>query len=104
MKQVYTCPDTLRLGNARNLLEQAGIDTEMRNEYASSGVGELGFTDAWPSLWVINDGDYSRACKLVKTAFTDEPGADWLCQQCGESNPSGFELCWHCETAAPQSD
>ena len=44
--------DTVHLGHVENLLHEAGISVEKRNQYASGGAGELSAIDVMPELWV----------------------------------------------------
>ena len=66
MKKVFTHPNSLIVGNARSLLEEAGIQAELRNEFASSAMGETAPLETWPELWV-GEGDYEQARDLLNT-------------------------------------
>lgn len=98
MKLVYTNEMSLIVGNARNLLENAGIEVVLRNEYAGGVVGEVSAFDAWPELWVVHDRDYDRACTLLDKALSNPNASDWLCQRCHEHNDAAFEICWNCNS------
>ena len=47
--------------NLKNVLEDAGIDVVIMNEFASSGAGDLATFDTWPELWVGNDSQFEQA-------------------------------------------
>ncbi len=100
MKKVFTHQNPLIVGNARNLLEERGIAAELRNEFASSAMGETAPLETWPELWV-GDADYERARELLDTALVERGSADWTCGRCGEANGAAFELCWQCGAPAP---
>lgn len=93
---MYTHENIAMVGSARNVLESAGIDCRLQNQYAGGGSGELPYVQAWPELWVIEDADYQRACQLLEKVFDAPAGADWQCEHCAENNASSFEVCWHC--------
>ena len=98
MKLVYTHANPLLVGNAQNLIEQAGIAVTLKNQFASSGVGELSAFDSWPEVWVVNDADYARAAAIVASALSASDAPEWICPQCREHNDAAFEHCWQCQT------
>lgn len=102
MKKVYTNENRFLVGNARNILEGEGIEVALRNEHASSAMGELSPFDTWMELWVVQDRDYDRACSVLDDALSDVAAPEWVCQPCGEANDASFELCWQCGAAAPE--
>jgi len=95
MKLVYTAPNLALVSLRRDLLNDAGIASELRNQYAAGGVGELAPIDAWPELWVI-DREAERALALVASISEQADGPEWVCGTCRESNPAGFVSCWSC--------
>lgn len=96
MKLVFTHENSLITGNARGLLEAAGIEVVTRNQFSQGGVGELPAFDTWPEIWVVDDADYPRALELLRTAFSGVGDAEWRCPACAESNDASFEICWRC--------
>jgi hypothetical protein len=98
MKLVYTHENRLLVGNAQNLIEQAGIAVILKNEFASGGIGELSAFDTWPEIWVVNDADYARAAEVIATALSPADAQEWICSNCAESNDAAFEHCWNCQT------
>lgn len=101
MKLVYTNENRMIVGNAKNLLDAAGIEVLLKNEFAAGGLGDLPVFDTWMEIWVSDDADYQRACELLESALSDQAAAEWLCQPCGERNDASFELCWQCGAAQP---
>lgn len=100
MKLVYTHPNIAMVVQAQALVEQAGIDCELRNQYASGAVGELAPISAWPEVWVLNDR-FTEQAETVIGAMQEAPDApDWNCSQCENTNPATFESCWHCGAEA----
>ncbi len=96
MKAVYSNENSLLVANAKNLLEHAGIEVALQNDYAGGGLGELAPIDVWVQVWVRHDADYARALQLLST-IAKSPTADWRCQQCEEINGDAFEFCWQCQ-------
>jgi hypothetical protein len=95
VKLLYTHPNRILVDNARNIVENAGIPTELRNEFAGGGVGELAPIGTWLELWV-RTRDLERARAVLDAVFASEAEDDWVCPACGELNSGSFEFCWHC--------
>lgn len=98
MKLVYTNENQLMVGHLKNLLENQGITTIVKNEFLGSGFGELSGADTWPELWVVEDDDYSRAAKLAEEMIFEPTGKEWRCPSCHEVNGAAFEQCWKCQS------
>ena len=96
MKLVYTRPNLVLVVQTQSLIEFAGIECVVCNEYASGAIGELAPIDAWPELWVINDEDCDKAESHIEESHTSTQRAEWKCAGCGSLNPATFDLCWHC--------
>lgn len=97
MRKIYTHQNPALVANARALLEQAGIATVLRNEFAGGAVGELSFLDSWPEVWLLNDNDAAEAARILQQLQeNNHTAADWHCPQCGENNAASFDFCWHC--------
>ena len=97
MKMVYTNESSFIVGNAKNILEAHGIGVILKNEHASSVIGEVSAFDAWLEIWVKNDDDYPNACKIIESSLSSENAAQWLCTRCDEEIDASFELCWNCQ-------
>ena len=96
--KIYTHQNLTLVGNASNLLQQAGISCEIRNQYTGGATGELSFVETWPELW-INEQDLNQATQVLSTLGDDATARDWRCGKCGEENGGSFELCWQCGQA-----
>lgn len=99
MKMVYTNDNRFIVANAKNILEEQGIDVMLKNEFASSAIGEVSAFDAWVELWVHNDDDYDRAVSILEASLSQEGEPGWTCVKCRERNDASFEICWQCQTA-----
>ena len=96
--RVYSNDNVAVVGSLRNYLAQHNIQAEMRNEFSAGVMSELGFTNAWPELWVVEE-DVEAARLLLEKADAStktEDNQDWLCKYCREENPGTFEVCWQC--------
>ena len=62
MKQVFSSPDSAQVGLAKSRLDAAGIACEVRNEAVSQSLAGIAFAT---ELWVLNDGDYEDARRLL---------------------------------------
>lgn len=96
MKLVYTHENRLLVGNARGVLEAQGIEVTMRNEYVGGVTGDVPVFETWPELWVVDDQDHERACRILANAFNREAEDHWNCENCDEQNADSFEFCWNC--------
>lgn len=83
--------------NIKNLLQREGIDCQLRNQYASGGLGEIAPIDTWPELFV-DEAHRAAAENIIQTVLAETNEASWYCSECGEENDSSFEICWQCQT------
>lgn len=83
----------------KNLLALEGVDCLLKNNWLSSAIGEIPFTDCYPELWVIDDEIYPRARLLLDAwlARDVDPEAEpWVCPACAEKSAQHFAVCWNC--------
>lgn len=96
MKKVFTHTNSLIVANAQNLLSVHRVKSELFNQFASGGAGELSAIDSWPEIWV--DGkDYEKAIQFLKPFNASIKTEQWMCHTCGEKNESTFDFCWNCQ-------
>lgn len=100
MQLIYSNESSILAGNIKNLLELAGIEVLVKNEFASGAVGDLSAFDAWVELWV-DDNKVTKAESIVKEAQNKLDTSDWFCPQCKEPNASSFDICWQCQHEKP---
>ena len=101
MKLVYTHENGILVSHVKNLLELAGIEIEMRNQFAGGANGELPVFHTWPEIWLVNETDLARAEALIQQLDAQAGGEPWTCTQCGEINEPEFDFCWRCQTQQP---
>lgn len=103
MKRVWSgssLPDTAHF---KNVLEQAGIASIIKNRELGGGIGDLPVFDAAPELWVLDAGDAARATALIRESVRPAAtGAPWRCPACGEDNEPQFAACWNCGRRDPR--
>ena len=93
MRRVYSSYNLAAVHHARNVLDAAGIRAVVKNQYLSSGMGDLPPAECQPELWVLNDADAARAEEILFRA--EPPGEPWKCE-CGETLGGQFTQCWNC--------
>lgn len=96
MKRVLSgnsLPDTTHF---KNVLEQAGIASLIKNRHLGGGIGDLPVFDAAPELWVLDDEQADRAAGLIRDSQVSAIGTPWRCAKCGEQNEPQFAACWSC--------
>ena len=101
MIKVFEDFDIMLVGHYQSVLESNGIDTFMKNQFGTSGAGELPFVEVVPQLWVLNDDDAGRARELIQELHVDEsrePLSAWECTECGTPQEPAFTHCWKCSS------
>jgi hypothetical protein len=92
LKRVFSSFNQTAVYHARNLLENAGIGTLVKNAILSSAMGELPPAECQAELWVLDERDAARALTLLQSQVS---GPDWTCA-CGETLGAQFTQCWRC--------
>ena len=100
MKMVYTSENHFLVNNAKNIIESAGIETFLKNEFAQGAVGEIAAFDCWPEVWVVDDIDFEKAKAIIAESNKPSSMHDWICNHCLEKNDASFEICWQCNNDA----
>lgn len=77
MKELFRERDGARIGYYQSLLEEAGIQTHVRNRDLVTGMGtEVPIPEFFPALCVVNDEDYERAIEFLREAADEESPVD----------------------------
>ena len=98
MKRIYSEPNPIFIHQIKDLLEEKGIHSIIKNVHLSGGVGELPPTEVWPELWVVSKEDKGPAERVVE-GFLESIKANtnsWKCTDCGEEIEGQFHICWSC--------
>lgn len=97
MKRFFSAADLIEAQLLKDLLREAGIPTEIFNQNARAGMGEIPFTHAYPELWLLREHDETRARQLVRDYENSPiPSGVTVCGKCREENPRNFASCWQC--------
>jgi len=104
MKKVFEDFDITLVGHYQSVLESNDIATYMKNQFGTSGAGELPFVEVIPQLWVLNEADEKRARALIEQLHDPENAIQaeaWNCPACGTPQEAAFTHCWKCSSARP---
>jgi hypothetical protein len=100
MKRIYTAANLPEAALVRDLLQQAGIPAHILNQHAMGALGDLPMSEALPQVWIPQSHQELHALKVIAQFQSATANAVFrsnaTCQQCHESNPAAFELCWNC--------
>ncbi len=97
MERLYSAANLPEAYLIRDLLAEVGVRTQILNENAQGGVGEIPFTETYPEIWVERKNDMERARRVITEYESRSVSAGYVdCPRCGEQNPENFETCWHC--------
>lgn len=100
MKTVYSAPNLPLVSIFQNILEGHGIQCRLKNQFLSTGVGDIPPIECWPQL-CVDDGDYPEAKRIVDEAMAAAVLPPWICGSCGEEMEGQFTDCWKCGTGRP---
>jgi len=99
--RVYRASNSAEGHLIKGMLEQHGMLVRIIGDGLSSGVGELP-TDVMQVEIQVQPG-YRRLARQLISEYekraTEEVQrmAGWPCPDCGEENPSSFDICWKCQ-------
>jgi Putative prokaryotic signal transducing protein len=97
VKRIYSAANLVEAHLLQQLLWQAGISAKVFNENATSAVGEIPFTHAYPEIWLLDERQEPRAQALLREfEQTQVPAHSLTCAHCSEQNPGNFFTCWSC--------
>ena len=100
MKKIFTDENLALVWCVRNELENAGVESDVRNYMLGGAAGDIPVTECWPEIWV-HEQDTPRAKDIVAEAVKRRlgPGTGWQCDSCGEWHGGQFGTCWNCGAA-----
>lgn len=100
MERLYSAANLIEAYLIRDMLADVGVRTQILNENAQGGVGEIPFTHAYPEVWIERNTDLDRARQVIVDYESRRESTDYVdCPNCGEKNPDNFEICWHCSVS-----
>jgi hypothetical protein len=105
MIEIYRDHDFSKVGLYQGVLEDAGIETVLRNRNSVTMTTSIPIPSMYPNICVHTEADGVRA-KEILAAYADsdsaEVGPDWECAVCGETNEGNFTECWSCQADCPE--
>jgi hypothetical protein len=103
MQRVYSAHDVMTIGYLQQVLEAAGIECMIRNQFLSGAMGGLPATECWPELWIADESRYDESLRLIDAALAPPARElrDWTCPACGERIERQFGQCWQCGARSP---
>ncbi len=97
MQRVYIAESLVDGQLVMDRLQNAGVASQLFHQNALGGLGDLPVTH--PEVWIKRDIDLEKAIHIINQfANLSVPESTQLCSQCGESNPTTFEICWSCHS------
>jgi hypothetical protein len=97
MIKVFENFDFSRVGQMQSLLESQGIPTFVKNQFASSVMGEVPFVEVCPQLYILRETDLYRARQVMELDNPDPERTEaWICPGCGVEIEAQFGACWSC--------
>ena len=103
MRDVFTSPESARVGLYCTILKEAGFNAFVRNDNVSGAEAVIPMF--YPTVSIMDDDRYDEAKALIAEHLNAPVvfSADWICPQCKESVPGSFDSCWNCETVKPEA-
>ena len=98
VKCLYQARDRIEAQLLCDFLDRQLVRASIHGDYLSGAAGELP-ADIYPSVWIVDDDDLSRARELLDRFLIEQRrtlGAPWRCPRCAEQIEDSFELCWNC--------
>lgn len=69
MRRVYTHDNPALVGLAKSLLENAGLEVTIKNEFAAVGMQSSYMNQ---ELWVLDDSDYDNALEILESLAEED--------------------------------
>ena len=98
MKRVYTSDSVPMAWHIKNVLQQHGVYSVVKNDNLYSIAGEIPLTECMPEVWVCDSLNAKYAGEIIKQIENAHVGdrIDWTCLKCDEENLANFGICWNC--------
>lgn len=98
MVKIQSSINSTEIYNLKNVLENNGIQCEVRGEYRRSAMGEIPIGESYVELWLLDDALAESAREILSGAAL-QSRSPWTCATCGESIEAEFDQCWNCLTS-----
>lgn len=104
MIKLFSSSDIFLFQTVKSELDALNIPYMVKNEFASGAMGELPWQEAQPELWLIDEGWFTKANKVVSVVeenAKESAQRAWQCSHCHEHNGGAFDVCWQCNQSRP---
>jgi len=103
MKRLYRAAHLIEATHLKTLLDSAGIDTFLRNEFLIRVAGEIPFDQCQPEVWIKDLRDEPVAQQILEdfSGRKRNRGPAWTCPNCREWLEGQFTACWNCGAERP---
>lgn len=103
MQRIYSAGDSVTIDYLQSVLDAAGIESLIKNQYLSGAAGGLPPNECWPELWIADESHYEESLRLIAAALAPPARdlCDWTCPGCGELIERQFGECWKCGAHSP---
>ena len=102
MIEIYKAPTPQDAYILLALLETEGINAVVDNDMLFNLTGETPYNgESLPTVSIYDDSKIDIALKVVNSYIDNLNkkcnNKEWICEECGESSPDSFEVCWNCQ-------
>ena len=101
-RKLYSASNMTEACLIKGILEEHSIETNLKGDNLSIGIGELPVDVISVDLFV-NVEKYDDAMDIVhdyekKIREPSQDNKSWKCEKCDNMNPENFTLCWNCQS------
>jgi hypothetical protein len=107
MTRIYSHQDIGMVQLAKNELDAAGIDSDIRGEHLSAIAGGGAELTAWVQLWTVEEERLEEAMAIIAEFIAaslaeGDSGESWTCPDCAETVDAPLAVCWNCGREQPE--
>ena len=105
MIEIFRHHDFSKVGLYQGILENAGIETVLRNRNSVTMTTSIPIPSMYPNICVHSEEDAVRAKEILAAYAGASPEGSapvWECPVCGETNEGNFSECWSCQADSPE--
>ncbi|MBL6753133.1 MAG: DUF2007 domain-containing protein [Pseudomonadales bacterium] len=102
-RRVYIGDTPAEAWHIRNVLDQHGIVSELRNETLFGATGEIPVLESLPEVWVSEVNLVAAEALIKEIRRKPDECPVWRCDGCSEVVDGVFAICWRCGASASSS-
>lgn len=96
---VYHAANPVEAELVAGLLRSQGLSAGVKNNSSTGAIGELPADALETAIAVAPQHD--KQARSVIHSYEQNAGREWYCQNCGETQPGSYEICWNCGGNSP---